>query len=135
VRREEHALDLLSVLEHRARVGGRRRDRLLAEHVEVVMKRGVGDGGVVARRRRDVDEIEAAGLGGEQGLGIRINPSLRQHLAGALAAGRADLGNRDDFEQLGRGEVRGHVALLGNESEPDERTLERTGHSATSAVE
>ncbi len=123
VRREEYAADLLRMIEERARVGGGRRDRLLAEHVEAVLERGVRDRGVVARRRRDVDKVEAAGLGGEQGLGVRVDARARQELARLVATDRAHVGDRDDLEGVPRCEVGRDVAFLGDEAEPDEGTL------------
>jgi hypothetical protein len=127
VRGEEHALGGRGVVEHRPRVGGTRRDRLLAEHVQAVLERGVGDGGVIARGCRDIDEVQPAGLGGQQRLGIGIDPGLRENLTRLVPAGGADVRHRNDLDLVAGSaigtEISGDMPVLGNESKPDEGTL------------
>jgi hypothetical protein len=123
VRWEKHALGLLRMVEHRARVGGRRGDRLLAEHVQTVLERRMCDRCVIARGRRDIDEIEVPRLGREQRLGIGIDARARQDRARLITTRSAHVGDRNDLELIRRGKIRRYVALLGDESKPDKSTL------------
>ena len=111
------------MVEHRPRVRRAGRDRLLAEHVQAVLERSVRDGGVVARGCRDVHEVELASLGRQQRLGVGVDPGMGKNLTRLLTPGSADIGDCHDAKLVGGGEIGRHVALLGNESEPDEGTL------------
>jgi hypothetical protein len=134
MRREEHPLGGEGMVEHRPRVGGAGRDRLLAEHVQPMLERRMGDRRMVAGRGGDVDEVELAGLGGQQRLGVRVDAGMGENLTRPLPAGSAHIRHRGDVDVVGSGEIGRHVALLGDESEPDEGTLEWTGHASASAV-
>ena len=59
----------------------------------------------------------------KQRLGVGVDPGMRENLTRLLPAGSAYIGHRDDLDLVGGGEIGRDMALLGNESEPDEGTL------------
>jgi len=117
------------VFEHRTRIGSRCRDRLFAKHVQPVFKRCMRDRGVVARRRCDVDKIDALGLARQQGLGIRVDPRVRQRLTRLLPAQCADVGDGHDVKRIAVREICRNVPVLGDESKTNQSTLKRRRHS------
>ena len=99
---EEDAAGLLGAAHQLARGLDRRRQRLLAEHVQPRVEGGERDGGVVAGGRRDVDEVEPLALGPQERLEVAVQPHARDRVAGAGAPGLADVGHGDDLDVAAR---------------------------------
>ena len=93
------------------------------------VERGVGDGGVVAGRRRDVDEVEAPVLRGQEREVAEVETSVGQIVARAIEARSAWVGDRDDLERAFAGTsitIRWEVTALCNGSVPDDGTAQWT---------
>ncbi len=84
----------------------------------------MGDLGVVAGRRRDVDEVELVRLGREQRPVVGVDASARQvRPARARAAACGNVGDRDDLDVAGAGApllITGRVPLLHDEAVADQ---------------
>ena len=94
--------------------------------MQALIESGVRDGGVIARRRADVDEVEVLGFGLEEREVIGVDPGLGQRFLGLVAAGFADVSDGDDLDVLRSGrtlralKISGDVTFAGNKAVTDD---------------
>jgi hypothetical protein len=120
VTRKEDSLDPYGMLEHRARVLGRRGERLLANDVEPAIEGQVGEARVLRRRDADVDEVEA-GRGVQHRLRVLVDLGAGDELRCLGAASRVRVGDGHDIERARLIAIRGQVPVLRDETAADDR--------------
>jgi len=113
------ALGAGGAAQHGARLVDRRRERLLAQHVQAAIEAGERHRGVVGGRRGHVDEVEPPPLAVEERLIVVVDPRLGPVGAGGSPPLFGDVGDGDDVDVSALPIPRG-VPLLHDEPVADD---------------